>query len=316
MNTCAIDCHVHLLDVAFGGNAPGAPSAAAPLARLAPNVLRHFERLGYRYLVRRENPLIRAVEKLIMLSLAGRMKVSSAKDLVASMEKAGVRYCVIHPVFPFVTTDAVFDLCDFKAFFPFCSPPVGATDCAARAEADLDRGCLGIKIHPLVQGIDLDGGAYFELAALAAARRVPLLTHFGGSPAMFGIENGLGHLDAKKIAPLAKAASGAPLIIGHAGLWQNEEVLGAIKGLENVYIDTSFQAAGFIRKAARTLGARRLLLGSDFPIGNQKLCRDNVLAAGLSDGETEEILSKNAISIMDFNKSRNNYHSWLANKIR
>lgn len=316
MNLCAIDCHVHLLDVAFGGGSNGLHAALKYAPRFGPDILSYFERFKYNYFIRKNNPLIYAVEKLIMLSVAGRTKSTSPARLADSMLAAGIKYSIIHPVYPYVTTDEVYKLCDFKAFFPFTSPPVDNGGCLGQAESDLNRGCLGIKIHPLVQGLDLDSIIYKELAALAASQSVPLLTHFGGSPAMFGLRNGLGHLDARKIRTLALHAPNALIIVGHIGLWQNEEVLSEIKGLDNVYADTSFQPAGFIKKAAAAMGSKRLLLGSDFPIGNQKLCRDNILRAGLSDSETEDILYKNALRILNFNKSKNNFYAHLANNLR
>jgi predicted TIM-barrel fold metal-dependent hydrolase len=316
MSICAIDSHVHIFNAAFGGGPEGGRAALMNALYFRPDILDYFEKFRYSYFIRKNNPLIYAVEKLIMLAVGARMKNSSIEALASSMQAAGVRYSVIHPVYPYVTTEEVYNMCDFKAFFPFCSPPVDRQDCLLQAESDLSRGCLGIKIHPLIQGLDLDAAAYIELAGLAAERKVPMVAHFGGTPAMFGLKSAAGHLEARKLRKLALYNNNLALVAAHFGLWQNEEVLEQIKDLDNVYADTSFQSPAFIKKAAGVIGSKRILLGSDFPIGNQKLCRDNVLAAGLTDSQTEDILFKNSISIMNFNKSKNNYYTHLANNIR
>ncbi len=316
MSICSIDSHVHIFNAAFGGRPNDGRAALINAFYFRPDIVDYFEKFSYSYFIRKNNPLIYAVEKLIMLAVGARMKNSTIEALASSMQAAGVRYSVIHPVYPYVSTEEVYNMCDFKAFFPFCSPPVDRQDCLLQAESDLSRGCLGIKIHPLIQGLDLDAAAYIELAGLAAARKVPMVAHFGGTPAMFGLKSAAGHLQARKLRSLALYNNNLTLIAAHFGLWQNEEVLEQIKDLDNVYADTSFQSPAFIKKAAGVIGSKRILLGSDFPIGNQKLCRDNVLAAGLTDSQTEDILFKNSISIMNFNKSKNNYYTHLANRIR
>ncbi len=316
MSICAIDSHAHISNAAFGGSLEGGRASLMDALYFRPDILDYFEKFRYSYFIRKNNPLIYAVEKLIMLAVAARMKNSTIEALASSMRAAGVRYSVIHPVYPYVSTEEVFNICDFKAFFPFCSPPVDKPDCLQQVEKDLSRGCLGVKIHPLIQGLDLDSAPYIELAGLAAARKVPMVAHFGGTPAMFGLKSGAGHLDARKLRTLALYNNNLTLVAAHFGLWQNEEVLSQIKDSDNVYADTSFQSPAFIKKAAGIIGSKRILLGSDFPIGNQKLCIDNVLAAGLTDSQTEDILFKNSISIMNFNKSKNNYYTYLANNIR
>jgi len=316
MPVCAIDSHVHLLEAPFNENLYASKYALINLLQFRPHVLDYFEYFKYTYFIRKTNPLIHAVEKLIMLAIADKIKNSSQISLTGSMLGANIKYSVVHPVYPYFTSEEVYKVCDFKAFFPFSSPPVDKPDCLSQAEKDLSKGCLGIKIHPLLQGLDLDSRIYKELVSLAAARGVPVVTHFGGSPAMFGIRNGLGHLDARKIKELARHSKKTRLVVAHCGLWQNEEVLEQIKGLDNVYIDTSFQSPAFIKKAAGVIGSGRILLGSDFPVGNQKLCRQNVIESKLSDSQTEDILYRNALEIMDFKKAKNNYYSHLANNIR
>lgn len=298
-NFNAIDTHAHLSNVAFGGGLP--ERSAAGLVGKA--LIGLFGRMRYKYFIRKHSPLIGPLEDMIARSLEISMARSTPADLAASMAAAGVRLSVVLPVDPYVSTEEIIGRCDFKTFFPFSSPPVGSKDFAETAGRDIDAGCLGVKIHPLIQKLPLASKSYFELAEVCAAKGVPLITHFGGSSRMFAIADGIGHMDARDIKLVAKNKK-CVIIIAHCGLWQNEEVLGAIGPLDNVFADTSFQEPGFIAEMVRKMGGERVMLGSDFPIGDQARCVENVMRSAIGDECREKILNKNALSLFKFGEAR------------
>jgi len=300
LNILAIDVHTHLFDVAFGGET----SRPKPRATILPDMFDMFEFSRYKYFVGKDSAFISFIENSIEKALYRKMESSSAEALSRSMSGSGVSISVVHPVFPHVSTKTVFDACDFKTAFPFSSPPPRGPESIETAEKEIEAGCLGIKIHPLIQGMELDDASYKELFSLCAFKNVPMLTHFGGTRRMFGMDGKNGHMDPGGIRKIAEIDKNAILIVGHCGLWQNGEVLAEIKNIENAYTDTSFQEPSVIEKIVRTIGSERVLLGSDFPIGDQRICVENVLRCRISDDDKENILNKNALRIFKFHEKQ------------
>ena len=310
LNTSAIDVHTHLFDVAFGSviENPGRRSG------ILPDMFDLFEFSRYKYLVGKDSAFIGFIENSIKKALYRKMESSSVEALKCSMSRSGARISIVHPVFPHVSTKSVFDACDFKTTFPFSSPPPDGPGSLETAEREIDSGCLGVKIHPLIQEKELGDKGYMDLFKLCAFKKVPMLTHFGGTGRMFGIGAKTGHMDPGGIGKIAKIDKEAVLIAGHCGLWQNGEVLAEIKDLENVYTDTSFQEPSVIEKIVRTIGSERVLLGSDFPIGDQRICVENVLRCRISDEDKENILNKNALRLFKFHEKRMKFNKYIKNR--
>lgn len=294
-----VDFHTHLFDVAFGGRA--AHERPLPGAAL---MMRGFAATGFAYLVRRPGRLLRLVEDGVRAHIGARMRRAAPADLARAMDGARVGVAVVLPVHPHVPTARVVAACDFRATFPFCSPPVDRPDCLERAAADLSAGCLGIKIHPLVQNLPLDAPVYRDLFELAAARGVPLLTHFGGSGRMFDRARCAMPLEVRALRDLARARPDGALVVGHAGLWQGDDVLEAVRDLEGVFLETSFQGPAFIARAVRRIGDARLLFGSDFPIGDPRMARGCVERAAIPPRSRERILRGNALALLRIDRAR------------
>lgn len=294
----AIDFHTHLFDVAHGGHPPDERDAA-----FAPLLMAGFRQAGFAYLVRRPGWLLERVEDRVRAHIRRAMDRSRPDALASAMAEAGVGIAVVHPVHPNVPTDRVVAACDFRTRFPFSSPPVDRPDALAAAERDLDRGCLGVKIHPLIQGLPLDAPVYRDLLELCDARGVPLLTHFGGSGRMFERASRTGPLAIRALRDLARHRPGAALVVGHAGLWQGEAVLEAVRDLANVRLETSFQGPAFVARMVRTIGDDRLLFGSDFPIGRPADARAAVERAAIPPRSREKILRDNALGLLRFGRA-------------
>jgi aminocarboxymuconate-semialdehyde decarboxylase len=90
------------------------------------------------------------------------------------------------------------------------------------------------------------------------------------------------------------------IIVPHLGgtvpfLWR-EGPLGA--GLRKLYYDSINGTASALRCACETIGADRLMLGTDYPYNTPRPCADYVESAGLSSEEVTAILDRNAQEVL------------------
>jgi uncharacterized protein len=89
------------------------------------------------------------------------------------------------------------------------------------------------------------------------------------------------------------------LIIPHLGMLGGHplDFLNSFRKHENVYFDTALASQKTILEFVKTLGAERVLFGSDVPFGSMKNELSKILALCLPDADKELILSKNIIRL-------------------
>jgi predicted TIM-barrel fold metal-dependent hydrolase len=89
------------------------------------------------------------------------------------------------------------------------------------------------------------------------------------------------------------------LIIPHLGLLGGNPIdfLSAFKDKPNVYFDTALADRSAILKFVKTVGAERVLFGSDIPFGNMRSELSKVVGLDVPDAEKELILSGNVIRL-------------------
>ena len=72
---------------------------------------------------------------------------------------------------------------------------------------------------------------------------------------------------------------------------------GVMKKCDNVYLDlsgTGLFRHGMLKYLTKSVGAQRILFGTDYPVCNLRLYIGGMLDEGLSDSELELIFAKNA----------------------
>ncbi len=145
-----------------------------------------------------------------------------------------------------------------------------------------------IKIHPTVHQCAVDASAYRPVWEFAQAHEAIVLSHtFGGDPLC---RPGL-FLD------LARAYPRVRILLGHMGATHAglDEALAVAASTENTYLDiaSSFSPFGSIERAVRTVGAARVLFGSDVPFFDLAVSVGRIAHARISDAEKEQILGTN-----------------------
>ena len=166
---------------------------------------------------------------------------------------------------------------------------VDPNDLAGSCE-EMDRyfqleGFVGAKLHCQYTRQPTESRAVRALVAEVARRGRPLLIHNGGSNYVAAL---LG---------LARAHPGLKMIAAHAGPGRPDPVLiAAAAEVGNLYLEfcTTYPWRGAVRAAIESVGAERILFGSDFPILDPGYVLGHYYDAGLSASEEEKIMYSNA----------------------
>ena len=158
-----------------------------------------------------------------------------------------------------------------------------------------------IKIHPGLAQYPIHGPAYDPVWDVAADRGCPVLTHaWTGCP----------YCGPKAVRRVLERHPDVCLIFGHA-LFQAtfEEAADLARDFENVLLDitTSNHCYGMIEHAVASVGAGRLLYGSDMPFISAAGAVGKVLYAQISDEDKARILGGNARRL----RTRPTDGSWL-----
>lgn len=193
--------------------------------------------------------------------------------------EAGITHSILLPIEPIRKTEANLEVCreaDRQShalghkIFTFASVDPRDPERIGKLNRYMAAGCLGLKIHPIVQNLPLTDPAWFEITEAFARYQKPILIHSGVSyyyiPRLKRSEYG----DAANYEKLITAFPSQVFILGHCNLVQPEKVWSLARAYPNVYADLSFQSAKNIRKSFEQMGEDRVLFASDFPFSLPK----------------------------------------------
>ena len=151
----------------------------------------------------------------------------------------------------------------------------------------VERGFMGLKLHPVSQEFELDDERVVRLFEMAAEADLPVLVHAG-----FAMQRIV-----EPLLPTVERLPGLRLILGHAAM---VEVLAATRAFgdhPNVLFETSVVKARDLFVLFKTLDPTRICYGSDVPYGDFPSTLHATLgaadAAGLSEDELAGVLSGN-----------------------
>jgi hypothetical protein len=260
-----------------------------------------YEKLRYRNLVSRKSPLEAPMER-ILNRIVRSFSREESEDLLPRMNSAGVTCSVVLAVPPVVPNEAVLEGCKkSERLIPFISPCPNEPP-EPQIERWLAAGGRGIKIHPLLQHVRVDGDFVTRVARVASEKRVPLVIHAGGSVRLFGLSSGF-RTDPAEFSRLAERVPGAQIVVAHCGLWECPEILEEVAPNPNLYLDVSFQSPEAMKRIKKRIPLPRLLLGSDSPMGNIAIVMANCVAAGFQEQELQALFWGNARRLLDMTHS-------------
>jgi predicted TIM-barrel fold metal-dependent hydrolase len=153
-----------------------------------------------------------------------------------------------------------------------------------------ELGFVGIgEICPHVLDFEIDSREVRAIVEKAVELDVPLNIH-SSEPTHF-----------RGLARLAKEYPTARIVMSHLGgfrFWRDG--IAAIEPFDNVWTDCSawvMCTMGAFETAVTTLGARRVLFGTDFPLCELDMAAYKLQHSGLSSADRERVASKNAIEL-------------------
>ena len=151
----------------------------------------------------------------------------------------------------------------------------------------VERGFMGLKLHPVSQEFELDDPKVVRLLGMAAEADLPVLIHTG-----FAMQRIV-----EPLLPTVEVHPDLRLILGHTAM---VEVLAATRAFgdhPNVLFETSVVQAKDLYELCCSMDPSRICFGSDIPYGDLPSTLHSILAAaevaGVPDGELPGILSEN-----------------------
>ncbi|HEY7453369.1 MAG TPA: amidohydrolase family protein, partial [Thermoleophilaceae bacterium] len=131
-------------------------------------------------------------------------------------------------------------------------------DALAEAERALERGAVGIKLHPRAEQFTLDHPGLAPVFELADERRLPVLVHAGrGIPAL-----GRHAVEATGRHP------GMRLILAHAGISDLSWIWRETPSHPNLFFDTSWWSPADVQALFALVPPGQILMASDAPYGS------------------------------------------------
>jgi predicted TIM-barrel fold metal-dependent hydrolase len=173
-----------------------------------------------------------------------------------------------------------------------------------RAVEELER-CLanprfrGVKFHSWLQAFapSMLRETMTDILHVAAKYKAPVLFHDGTPP----------YSTTYQIAALARWSPQTIVVLGHAGSADYvHPAAELIREIPNLYGCFCGPRPGDLLHLVEVGGADKILFGSDFGAAGWRLLPeriDNVLEAGLNDGDLEKVLYSNAARLLSFKDS-------------
>jgi len=143
-----------------------------------------------------------------------------------------------------------------------------------------------LKFHPAWHSYPVDGHSYMQALEFANDRRALVLSHTWGTPAL--------------LESLATKYTDVSFLVAHHAHINSPDIdhtvwAGLIRDLPNVYADLASSVAlmGGFELMVRTVGAHKVIFGSDTPLHDLAYQLGRVLLADLDDEDKKDILGRN-----------------------
>jgi predicted TIM-barrel fold metal-dependent hydrolase len=157
-------------------------------------------------------------------------------------------------------------------------------------------GLRGVKIHPDIQGVDINDRKLLPLYDLLSQLGMGLYLHMGDNRPQYRFST------AEKLIDVLEQFPDLTVFAAHLGGYRDwDHSVPLLKGRKNVYYDTS-SAISFmpLKKAEKIigqLGAENVMFGTDYPVANTKQELERFMRIRMSDRKREDILWNNAMRI-------------------
>jgi uncharacterized protein len=148
-------------------------------------------------------------------------------------------------------------------------------------ERCVERGFMGLKLHPVSQEFELDDERAVRLFGMASEAGLPVLIHAG-----FAMRRVV-----EPLLPTIEVNPELRLILGHSAMTEVLEASRAFENHPNILFETSVVSAKDLYVLFCSLDAGRVCYGSDIPYGDIPSTLHATLAAAEAAGVSEDQFS-------------------------
>ncbi len=161
----------------------------------------------------------------------------------------------------------------------------------------VENGLSGIKIHPDIQGVDIDDKRLYPLYD-AANGRFPIYFHSGDNRPRYKFSS------PDKLAKILREFPKLTVVAAHLGGYMaNDEAIEYLRGNDRVWYDTSSALWAMTPERAdgiiSALGVGHMMFGTDYPVKYPDTELPRFFALDLTDKEREDVLYNNARTFLD-----------------
>lgn len=160
----------------------------------------------------------------------------------------------------------------------------------------LSLGLKGIKIHPDIQGVDIDDKKLYPLYEEANGR-FPVYFHMGDNRPMYRFS------EAEKLKKVLSDFPRLNVVAAHLGGYcAEDDAVEHLAGNERVMYDTSSALWNMTAEKAEYLidkyGTERVMFGTDYPVMRPEDELERFFGLKLTDSQREDILWNNAVNFL------------------
>lgn len=284
-----IDAHTHIRDIFLGH------PIASPIREIPFGLVTIREWMGFWRPPGTSTESGRLMGDIAFLESCRRIQLCEPDAYYEHMDRNKISSSVILPIAPMVSTEEVLEIAEkYKRFRVFASPDFRSPNPAEKIHQFMCAGCVGLKIHPVLQFVRPDAKPVEEILSDFAQYGKPVCIHAGPCRAGIAKTYSEEYSSAEHVAPMVRKYPKIPFIVAHMGHEYYSAFFDLARECENVYFDTSFQPVAVLRKALEVVGEDRILFGSDFPLVSQaSVLRVVQKAYGHNPRVLEKVLAKN-----------------------
>jgi len=242
-----------------------------------------------------EEEVSEEIPEVVIIGERARNFTATLQNMQRSIEEASVDFTVCMPILPYVSFEDLLAASEKDPrIIPFTCIDYSLEDLAGKKLVeDISNGARGLKIHPVIQQRSLADEFTLKAVQDFATTGKPVLVHTGVYQYYLGADasrstphNG----EIKYFDALVREFPQINFIAGHSGLFQVYELMEKLKGVKNVWVDTSFQSPALIRELIKTFGPERVMYASDWPFGNRPPNIESMKVACGGDKALEEMV--------------------------
>ena len=157
-------------------------------------------------------------------------------------------------------------------------------------------GLRGFKIHPDIQGVNIDDTRLFPLYE-AIEGRMPIYFHMGDDRDEYQFSS------TERLLHIKKRFPNLTVVAAHLGGYRSWEKAFMLADLDCIWFDSSSAlwaiSPEYATEIIHNLGAERVMFGTDYPVAYAKSELERFLKLGLTEQERQLILYDNAAKFLD-----------------